>query len=199
MFLARVDPTAYDSNGDRSPVDCSIATSFKAEPPLGSNSGVYGTFDAYRGFHALNVPDNSSREWTGAEDCYGFMGSLTTRTVGGKQTYNFYAEGSAPNYFNGPCYFRPAGKVTLTASLRPTQDCLLVVTHLEMMVVLNCVVLTMLLTVLSHCSLLHLVKVLVNRQLSLARFQSTPMALVSATTKPATIASSPTSNRRFRC
>ena len=41
-------------------------------------------------------------EWTGDDDSYGFLSSLSTATgTGGGQTYNFYAENNAPNYFRG--------------------------------------------------------------------------------------------------
>ena len=103
VFLARVDPTEYDADGNRSPINVDTAVSFRAESPLGNNAGEYGQFKSYIGFRATDQGDGTTNAvWDGTKDSYGFLSGVTDRThAAGGQTYGFYAEGDAPNYFRG--------------------------------------------------------------------------------------------------
>ena len=104
VFLARVDPTEYDDDGNRTAVNIGVSTTFKSEPPLGNPNGTYGSFNGHTGFIAQDVQanDTSVADWTGVNNIFGFRSEIGVREFNGKQAYNFYASGSAPNYFAGP-------------------------------------------------------------------------------------------------
>ena len=104
VFLARTDNTQYNADGTRTPLNIARGTSFKAESPIGNTAGEYGSYDSYVGFHASS-PGNGNQDavWTGKDNSYGFLSGVSSRSIVGEtgQTYNFYASGSAPNYFTG--------------------------------------------------------------------------------------------------
>ena len=122
VLLARSDNSEFDANGNRIPVNISRATSFKAQNPYGSSNGTYGTYDSYVGFNATDLGNfEQDAEWTGDDDSYGFLSSLSTKTgTGGGQTYNFYADGNASNYFEGD--IRCNGLINGAFSLRMETD-----------------------------------------------------------------------------
>jgi hypothetical protein len=69
-----------------------------------NKAGAYTTIDTVRGFWASNGLNN------GVNNSYGFISSLSDNS--GK-TFNFYAEGSAPNYFRGDTLVCPASSLAL--------------------------------------------------------------------------------------
>ena len=102
VFESRIDGTQYNGDGTRSPLNIVRGTSYKAASPMGNVAGEYGSYDSYVGFHATNAGTrNSDAIWTGAADSYGVLSSVETRSEGTGNTFNFYSEGTAPNYFRG--------------------------------------------------------------------------------------------------
>ena len=102
VFESRIDGTQYNGDGTRSPLNIARGTSYKAASPMGNVAGEYGSYDSYVGFHATNPGTRGSDAiWTGAADSYGVLSSVETRAEATGNTFNFYSEGTAPNYFRG--------------------------------------------------------------------------------------------------
>ena len=105
VFLARVDPTSYNTDGTKTAVNAGTCISFKAESPLGAKAGGYGTYNQYVGFWATDTgqTDNDAK-WTGSKNSYGFYSGVSDRSVSTGQTFGFYAAGDAPNFLTGSLY-----------------------------------------------------------------------------------------------